>query len=244
MSESAQPGAGLHGLSLPSFLQLLEQEQASCTLTVTAGSRSGSFFFQEGRLTDAVCEGKAGMAAVHLLMALDAPSFQVSAPQDRMTRISQSLARILLHASAADGERRILADEPPLSEAVKAHPLLRRLVTEIMSIPEIRHYYIFNRQGKTVARSSDNRQICAFISYAVMSSLQMRQSLGDKVRGPQSIQAELASGELLLILPGAGLIIGLLADGQASVAKISASIRAALLRVPERKEAAGDAAAS
>ena len=244
MNEPVQPGAGLHGLSLPSFLQLLEQEQTSCTLTVSAGSRSGSFFFQEGRLTDAVCEGRAGMAAVHLLLALDAPIFQVSAPQDRMTRISQSLSRILLHASAADRERPIPPEEPPLAEAVKAHPLLRRLVTEIMNIPEIRHYYLFNRQGKTVARSSDNRQICAFISYAVMSSLQMRQSLGDKVRGPQSIQAELASGELLLILPGAGLIIGLLADGQVSVPKISTSIRAALLRVPERKEATGDAAAS
>lgn len=244
MSEPVQqPGASLHGLSLPSFLQLLEQERTSCTLAVSVGSRSGSFFFQEGRLTDAVCEGKAGMDAVHLLMALDAPAFQVSAPQDRMTRISQSLSRILLHASV-DGERRVLPEEPPLTEAVKAHPLLRRLVTEIMSIPEIRHYYLFNRQGKTVARSSDNRQICAFISYAVMSSLQMRQSLGDKVRGPQSIQAELATGELLLILPGAGLIIGLLADGKAPVAKISTSVRAALLRVPERKEATGNAAAS
>lgn len=243
MSEPVQPG--LHGLSLPSFLQLLEQERTSCTLTVSAGRRNGSFFFREGRLTDAVCEGKAGMEAVHLLMALDAPAFHVIAPQDRMTRISQSLSRILLHASAAaDGEHRVLPEEPPLSEAVKAHPLLRRLVTEIMSIPEIRHYYLFNRQGKTVARSSDNRQICAFISYAVMSSLQMRQSLGDKVRGPQSIQAELATGELLLILPGAGLIIGLLTDGQASLPKISASIRAALLRVPERKEVVSDATTS
>ncbi|CAK8711912.1 MAG: protein of unknown function (DUF4388) [Candidatus Electronema aureum] len=238
MNASVHAGQNLHGVSLPSFLQLLEQERTNCTLSVSADGRSGCFFFREGQLIDARCEGRAGIAAVDLLLSLKKPAFQVSAPEDRMVRISQSLARILLHASSAKDEvelKKILPEELPVSDAVKSHPLLRRLVAGIMAVPEIRHYYLFNRQGKTVARSSDNRQICTFISYAVMSSLQMRQSLGDKVRGPQSIQAELATGELLLILPSASLIIGLLADNQASVPEISTKIRAAL-RMPERTQ--------
>lgn len=193
------------------------------------------FFFREGRLIDAGCEGKAGLEAVHALLALHNPAFQVSTLEDRMTRVNQSLARILLHASAAkDGEPPSLPPtELPLPEVAKAHPLLRRLIAEIMAVPEIRHYYLFNRQGKAVARSSDNRQLCHFIAYAVMSSLQMRQSLGGEVRGPHSIQVALGSGELLLILPGVGLVIALLLDGQASAPAIAARIRASL-RPPKK----------
>ena len=111
--------------------------------------------------------------------------------------------------------------------------LIRRLLAEIMAVPEIRHYYLFNRQGKAVIRSSDNRQLCNFITYAVMSSLQMRQSLGCEVKGPNSIQMTLGTGESLLILPGIGLVIALLLDGHASVLAITARIRASL-RPPKK----------
>jgi hypothetical protein len=234
MIDPGQTDQKFPGVSLPSFLQLLEHEHTSCTLTVTSGERCGCFFFREGRLIDAGCEGKAGMEAVHALLALRNPAFRVSAPEDRMTRVSQSLARILLHASAAaDDGHMPLPAEPPLPEVAKAHPLLRRLIAEIMAVPEIRHYYLFNRQGKAVIRSSDNRQLCNFITYAVMSSLQMRKSLGSEVKGPHSIQMALGTDEALLILPGAGLVIALLLDGQASTPAIAARIRTAL-RPPKK----------
>jgi hypothetical protein len=239
MSEPVQqPGASLHGLSLASFLQLLEQERTSCTLAVSAGSRSGSFFFREGRLIDAVCEGKAGMAAVRLLLAMQGPSFRVAAPEDRMERVTQPLARILLHGPAADnGGAALPGGEAVIAEAVKAHPLLLRLIAEIMDLPAVRHYYLLNQKGKMIARSSDNRQLCNFISYAVMSSLQMRQSLGGEVRGPHRIETALESGGTLLILPGSGLIIGLLLDRQAAVQEIAACVRAALRPQPEKERA-------
>ncbi len=228
MINPGQADQNFPGVSLPSFLQLLEHEHTSCTLTVTSEEKSGAFFFKEGRLIDAGCDGKAGLEAVQVLLALRNPDFRVSEPEDRMTRVNQSLARILLHASAAGEDGVSLFDEPPLPEAAKKHPLLRRLLAEIMAMPEVRHYYLFNPQGKPVARSLDNRQLCNFITYTVMSSLQMRQSLGCEVKGPHSIQVALGSGELLLILPGIGLIIALLLDGQASAQAVTNRIRAAL----------------
>jgi hypothetical protein len=233
MIDPGQTDQKFLGVSLPSFLQLLEHEHSSCTLTVTSGERSGNFFFREGRLIDAGCEDKAGMEAVHVLLALRNPAFRVSALQDRMTRVNQSLARILLHASMAEEGSPPPPAELPLPDAAKTHPLLRRLVAEIMAVPEIRHYYLFNRQGKIVVRSSDNRQICNFIAYAVMSSLQMRQSLGCEVRGPHRIQVSLGTGESLLILPGVGLVVALLLDSKASAQAIASRIRAAL-RPPKK----------
>ncbi|WP_417910747.1 DUF4388 domain-containing protein [Candidatus Electronema sp. PJ] len=235
MIDPGQADQKFPGVSLPAFLQLLEHEHSSCTLTVTSGGKSGSFFFREGRLIDASCEGKAGLEAVHALLALRNPAFRVSAPEDRMTRINQSLARILLHAHTAEEAGGPVPPpvESPFPETAKVHPLLRRLIVEIMAVPEIRHYYLFNQQGKVVARSSDNRQLCNFITYAVMSSLQMRQGLGCEVKGPNSIQMALGTGESLLILPGIGLVIALLLDGHASVLAITTRIRASL-RPPKK----------
>lgn len=230
MTEPAQAEQNFHGVSLPSFLQLLEQERTSCTLAVSSGGRNGNFFFRDGRLIDAACGGEAGMAAVRRLLAMEAPAFRVIAPEDRMERITQPLARILLHGPAADsGSGSMLpGGEAVIAEAVKDHPLLLRLIAAIMELPAVRHYYLLNQKGKMIARSSDSRQLCNFISYAVMSSLQMRQSLGGEVRGPHRIEAALESGGTLLILPGSGLIIGLLLDQQAAAQEIAARVRAAL----------------
>lgn len=238
MTEPAQADQDFHGVSLPSFLQLLEQERTNCTLAVRSGSRSGSFFFRDGRLVDAVCEDKTGIAAVHRLLAMQTPTFRVAAPEDRMERVTQPLARILLHGPAASGccsGPALPGGEAVIAEAVKAHPLLLRLIAAIMDIPAVRHYYLLNQKGKMIARSSDNRQLCNFISYAVMSSLQMRQSLGGEVRGPHRIEAALESGGTLLILPSSSLIIGLLLNQQAAVQEIAARVRAALRPPPEKE---------
>lgn len=238
MTEPAQADQNFHGVSLPSFLQLLEQERTNCTLAVSSGGRSGCFFFRDGRLIDAACEGEAGMAAVRRLLVMEDPAFRVIAPEDRMERVTQPLARILLHGSAADsGSGPMLpGGEAVIAEAVKDHPLLLRLIAAIMELPAVRHYCLLSQKGKMIARSSDNRQLCNFISYAVMSSLQMRQSLGGEVRGPHRIEAALESGGTLLILPGSGLIIGLLLDQRAAAQEIAVRVRAALRPQLEKEE--------
>lgn len=222
----------LHGVSLPAFLQLLEHERSTCTLTVAAKGKNGRFFFRDGQLIDAACDGKAGVEAAHVLLTLKKPDFSVCASEDRMTRIHQPLARILLQSqdqSAPDGpEAETLPGEEAFAEEVKSNPLLLHLLAELTLIPAVKHYCLLNRKGKVAACSAHNTQFCNFISYTIMCSLQVRKGLGGDVKGPHRIQMLLRSGDALLIQPGAGMIIGLLADGNAPLPELSAKIRAML----------------
>ncbi len=228
-----QIGRALHGVSLPAFLQLLEHERSNCTLLVTTEGRNGRFFFHDGYLIDADWNGKAGLEAAHALLALQKPDFTVRASEDRMARIKQPLARILLQATAKTGQESpstevSLPGEDTFSEEVKNSPQLLHLLTELLAIPKIKHYCLLNRKGKLAACSTKKNQFCNFVSYAIMCSLQMRKGLGNDVRGPHCIQILLSSGDALLIQPGAGIIIGLLAEGNASLPELSTKIRTVL----------------
>jgi hypothetical protein len=222
----------LHGVSLPAFLQLLEHERSSCTLTVAAKGKNGRFFFRDGQLIDAACDGKAGVEAAHVLLSLKRPDFSVCASEDRMTRIRQPLSRILLQAQAKTGlsvpVAETLPGEEAFAEEVRSSPLLLHLLAELTAIPAVKHYCLLNRKGKVTACSAHNPQFCNFISYTIMCSLQVRKALGGDVKGPNRIQMLLRSGDALLIQPGAGMIIGLLADGNAPLPELSAKIRAML----------------
>ena len=72
------------------------------------------------------------------------------------------------------------------------------------------------------------KKMADFITYSVVSGIQMRKAL--HVKGPHRIQLDLENGEMLLVFPGAGMIIGLQLDGEASVSKITATLRPVLIR--------------
>jgi len=227
------------GVSLASFLQMLEQERKSCILVVESDEQSGRLYFDEGDLIDAECGGDVGREAVYMLLTWDAPSFRVTEPEDRLRRITQPLAHLLLNAATLQDEREAeekikekqAAPASPLeAPGVKNNPALRRLLETIISIPEVRHYYLLNRQGKMIAQSSKNTKIPDFITYTVVSGIQMRKALD--VKGPHRIQLILDNGEVLLVFPGAGMIIGLQLNGEDSVSEVTARIRSVLTRQP------------
>ena len=228
--ESAQLG----GVSLASFLQMLEQERKSCTLIVQADGESGNFYFDEGVLIDAECGGEAGAEAVYTLLTWSNPSFRVSDPEDRLCRIKLPLAHLLLNAATRQDEQRHeqrknktgSENNPMEAPGVKNNPALQKLVETIVSISEVKHYYLLSRQGKMIVQSSKNNKIPDFITYCVVSGIQMRKALDAK--GPHRIRLVLKNGEVLLILPGAGMIIGLQLIPNASVAEITAKLRPAL----------------
>jgi len=237
MGESEQKGTErLGGVSLASFLQMLEQEKKSCTLVVHAHDKSGSFYFDEGNLIDAECEGAVGLDAAHKLLAWSNPSFRVQEPQDRLCRIDQPLAHLLLNAAkqqdeqASATEQNVTSNEfnPLEAPGVKNNPALQRLLTTIISLPEVKHYYLLSRQGKMLVQSSKNKKMPDFITYCVVSGIQMRKVLN--VKGPHRIRLVLDNGDILLIIPGAGMIIGLQLDQDASVSEITAKLRPALSR--------------
>ncbi|WP_456384459.1 DUF4388 domain-containing protein [Desulfolithobacter sp.] len=236
VQESGSPGTGsIGGVSLASFLQILEQERRSCTLIVHCDDGEGQFFFDEGDLVDAQCGDKAGEDAVYALLTAKDPVFRVEEARDRLRRISLPLAHLLLNAATrqdeAVGEQKRVIDtmhspRQAMNAAVQGNPALRRLVNAIVSIAGVKHYYILNRQGKVIVQSSKNRKVGDFITYCVVSGIQIRKAL--EARGPHQIRLELEGGDVLLILPGAGMIIGLLLDQDASVSEVTAVLRSSL----------------
>lgn len=219
----------LHGVSLPAFLQMLAQERTSCTVTVsTEGGGTGHFFFRAGTLIDADWDGKAGAQAAHELLALKKPDFSVSKADERMVRIKQPLAKILMQTDEL--LEVLLPGEESFSEEVQSNALLRHLLTELTAMPTVKHYCLLNRKGKLAACScsAENTQFSNLISYTVICSIQVRKGLGSHVKGPDRIQMLLRNGDALLIQPGAGMVIGLLVDGKVQLPELSATIRALL----------------
>ena len=230
-------GGTIGGVSLASFLQMLEQERKTCILVVESEDRSGRLYFNEGDLIDAECGEDIGQEAVYNLLTWQGPSFRVTEAEDRLQRITLPLAHILLQAATrqdelqSDKEREVQAPtsiSPLETPAVRNNPALRKLVETIISIPEVRHYYLLNRQGKMITQSSKNTKMPDFITYSVVSGIQIRKAL--QVKGPHRIQLNLESGDMLLVFPGAGMIIGLQLDGKASVSAVTAKLRPALTR--------------
>lgn len=224
----------IKGVSLASFLQILEQEKKNCTLIVESNGQSGSLYFDEGELIDAECEGKVAQEAVCALLTWKHPSFRVSEAEDRLRRITQPLAHLLLHAATRQDEQQhdkrekeaSSGNNPMEAPGVKNNPVLQQLVELIVSIAEVKHYFLLSRQGKIITQSSKNNKIPDFITYCVVSGIQMRKALDAK--GPHRIRIVLENGEMLLILPGAGMIIGLQLIRDASVSDITAKLRPAL----------------
>ncbi len=241
-------GGQIGGVSLASFLQMLEQERKSCTLVVNCEDRSGCFFFDGGVLVDACCDDQVGEEAAFSLLAWSNPSFSVTDPEDRLQRIRQPLAHLLLAAATRHDERKFEEQQqgqqatgtagparqeeeerPRVMADIQGNAVLRRLVESIIAIPSVKHYYILNRQGKVITQSSRNRKVGDFITYCVVSGIQMRKVLN--VKGPHRIHMVLDNGDSMLIVPGGGMIIGLLLDENGSAAEVTAGLRQAISRM-------------
>jgi len=59
----------LEGISLPSFLQLMEIEEKTCALNISSHGKSGRLFFTKGELFAAKCEDLKNEEAVYELLS-------------------------------------------------------------------------------------------------------------------------------------------------------------------------------
>jgi hypothetical protein len=233
MTQQGGKGSGdnIGGVSLPSFLQMLEQERKSCTLVVRSGEQQGKFYFNGGILVDAKFGAEVGEDAAYGILMLESPMFSVVPPEDRMRRIYLPLAHILLDSakqsdetggeeySRPPGETEEDDEGDPFFEPVHPDPAVRHVIRTVTSIAGIRHYVLLNRQGRLITQSSRQMKIADFIAYCIVSGIQMRKALD--IKGPSRIQLVLDSGETILVMPGSGMIIGLLLDEFASISDIT-----------------------
>ncbi len=87
----------IRGITLPSFLQLLEMEQKTCTLTVRLDNKTGNIYFFKGKLINAEAVGKQGEPAIYEMLNWDNPEIEiVTGCQKRKKVINTSLSHLLM----------------------------------------------------------------------------------------------------------------------------------------------------
>jgi DNA-binding response OmpR family regulator/predicted regulator of Ras-like GTPase activity (Roadblock/LC7/MglB family) len=141
MSEALAQGTRghVHGITLPTFLQIIEIERKTCTLTVTSVAGEGRLYFREGVLLDAESAGIRGEQAALEMLAWEDAEIDIAGACRAQTRtIEHGLGELML-------ESRRLKDEgvlgrPPAGRGGPADALeqaLRELITSVPSEVEV-----------------------------------------------------------------------------------------------------------
>jgi CheY-like chemotaxis protein len=101
------------GVSLSSFLQLLEIDKKTCTLTIRSGGKKGYMNFKDGDLLDASFEGVQGSeAAFEIVSWKNVEIAMDSSCSVTEKNISESLGFILLEGSRRTDEKDAASDLP------------------------------------------------------------------------------------------------------------------------------------
>ncbi|MCB2144887.1 MAG: DUF1566 domain-containing protein [Deltaproteobacteria bacterium] len=92
-------GGQIHGISLPSFLQMSEMEGATYSLKVTSGNRSGYLYLDGGSLIAAQYAGQTGNEAAYRIISWDNAAIQIEAADpDRVREIHDPLMSVMMES--------------------------------------------------------------------------------------------------------------------------------------------------
>lgn len=107
-------GGQIHGIGLPSFLQMSEMEQSTFTLRITANGREGRLYVNEGQLMAAETEELAGREAAYRIISWDDATIEIAPPDpDKMDEIQQPLMHVLMESLKIKDEVSTTMGEPP-----------------------------------------------------------------------------------------------------------------------------------
>ncbi len=94
------------GITLPSFLQLVEAERKTCTILVQRGQRQGRLFFRSGQILDAETGDRSGVDAALEILSWDHAELMFTGICTRKeARIEESLQFLCLEAMRLADER-------------------------------------------------------------------------------------------------------------------------------------------
>ncbi len=111
----AGPSKGyITGVSLSSFLQLLELDKKSCTLTIHAGSKKGVMYFRDGDLLDATAMNLNGSEAAYAIVSWKNVEIEIdnNCPVTD-NKITESLGFILLEGCRRKDESNAAKTQRP-----------------------------------------------------------------------------------------------------------------------------------
>ena len=144
------------GVSLQSFLQIIEMDKVTATVSIKKdGQRKGSLFFADGLLVDAEYENKCGLDAAYILCVQKFVSFSIEPPVERPVRIDVPLSHVLLQASLIhDEQQKTCEKEKKISEPRQIS--LQELVNFFEKTERVIHYILLNRRGNIIAQAGHN----------------------------------------------------------------------------------------
>ncbi|MFA6499375.1 MAG: response regulator [Desulfurivibrionaceae bacterium] len=240
------------GVSLSSFLQLLELDRKTCTIMARAGTRIGLLFFKNGSLINAYAEPLTGLDAAFEIISWDQAEIEIhNFCRNRKQTIDAPLGFILIEGARMSDERGenpvqagegddefaqledldfVTASAPPSTEAIaQAMGQGKATLEETLNAAQgINRMVLVAKDGTAkVQRNIDNKEFKPFVTYLAVAA--------DKIRGilgyadlPSHIILTQENGEQLLIIPGAELSVGIAVQLGVSPTKIVAAIGPAL----------------
>ena len=121
------------GVSLGSFLQLIEIKEKTCLLEVHCGKKGkGLFYFNKGVLYDAICNDLKGEAAVIKMIRWDNVGIDFkSAPSKKIAkRIKTELASLIMEAARLKDESSVEGEKDPHEMVVEIEEIVNSLLPE------------------------------------------------------------------------------------------------------------------
>ena len=130
-------GGQIHGISLPSFLQMSEMEGATYALKIASGQRTGFLHLADGSLIAAQCGNHTGNEAAYRIISWDNTSIQIeAADHDRVREIHDPLMHVLMESLKIKDEAGAeTGDAPPVPEPEPASILEPEMELELAPEP-------------------------------------------------------------------------------------------------------------
>lgn len=101
----------ISGITLPSFLQLIEMEKKTCTLKVRSGSEEGILHIVKGELYDARAGSLQGEGAAHTIVCWENVEIEIDVCRNKKKKIGTTLNHILMEAFRIKDEKGKTAGE-------------------------------------------------------------------------------------------------------------------------------------
>ncbi len=241
--------AHISGVSLPSFLQLIELDRKTCTLRIKSDDLRGVLYFLDGEITNAYAEGLNSEEAALEIIGWSSVTIDLHASCRQLTKdIESPLGFLLIEASRQYDEKKNKAAESAVrqgSYATKDIPppaslekTCQHICAAIAEIAPDSNLLITRPDGSPILEQQGDQKIAEQPpSYAGELTLQTVKKV-NKLKNilnytdPQYILLHHQKNKKLLILSNQDLIIGLEVTAETPAQLIATSLRP-LLNTPQ-----------
>ncbi len=176
----------INGISIPSYLQIVEKERKTCTLLLTSGEKKGKLFFLNGELVSAETGILKNEEAAYEIVGWNGTDVSIkNGCQNKKSTIKQSLKNILMEGLKKLEKNSTNAFLTDRAEITKSRPgksvsVSVRLKNILKNTGGIIEYVVFNDKGSLIVKYSRSGNVlkCRASAY-----LKFAEHLNDLVSG-------------------------------------------------------------